>query len=1145
MSRASIRLLRPAALALLSALALMLGTGASPAYAGAAWWRLDAYVAPTHLAPGEEAFMEVTAADAGYADIEASATNPVTVTVALPKGVVVGPTSVVAAAGHGKNEIVLSCSTAAQTVTCRDTGPLPVYASEAIAVRIPLEVSPSAPLGSPLSYSARVQGGAAGSARVASATLARSAPVDGLTTQFGVDRFAVEAEEADGSTDSQAGSHPFQLTTTLGFTKLSQHHFPDGSKTSVLWPRAAGLPKNLDFALPPGLVGDLTRTPRCSEADFATDFTGWFNACPANSAIGTARVTVFVPPNVGLETVSVPVFNLPPAQGEPARFGFEVFWLPVVLTTSVRAGSDYAVDAKAHYLSEAGQVLSSSVTLWGVPGDSRHDAERGWACIDNGYWAQQAQNPAPCVAGSQKPTALLTLPTRCAGTPSAEVSGEAWEGQALQGAGSYPFATALDGCNALPFAPSADVRSESHAAATPSGLTIHIHVPQTSTLSPGGLAEADVRRTTMVLPPGVLANAGAADGLQACEAHSVGFSGLGESVAEQLQNDRFSPSPANCPPAAKLGTVRISTPLLEHEMRGGVYLAKVDTEPFLGDEPETPLVLYILAEDPASGVRVKLAGALRLDPASGQLTATFANTPPLPFEDLTVSLFGGPQASQSTPPFCGTYATSVAFDSWAGSEAESSSPMTIDEACPSTPRDLTPSFGAGSLESRAGAYSPFEVALTRPDPDQPLTGLSVHLPEGAAAMISKVTPCPEPASPNAPWSCGPESLIGHAVTLAGLGSHPVSLGGAVYLTSGYDGAPFGLLVQTHAKAGPFDLGTVNVRSRIDVDPRTAAVTVTTDAGRRTGPGGDELPTIIHGVPAQIKQIQVSVDRPEFTFNPTSCAPRPATGIAFGSEGAASALSTPFQAADCAALGFAPTLSAETIGAPSRLNGVGLRVLVKATRGQANIAATKLQLPSTLPSRQPSFKGACLAAVFAVSPTSCPASAIVGRGVARTPVLRTPLEGSAYLVSYGNLAFPDLEFVLHGEGITLVLDGHTKISKGVTYSNFEELPDAPLESFEAVLPPGPHSILGTYGDLCAEPQKMPTTIAGQNGITLSETTVIKIAGCGGVKSYRASSGLARAIHRCRRRHAAGVARRRCERSARRRLSAAYTGRRARR
>ena len=242
-----------------------------------------------------------------------------------------------------------------------------------------------------------------------------------------------------------------------------------------------------------------------------------------------------------------------------------------------------------------------------------------------------------------------------------------------------------------------------------------------------------------------------------------------------------------------------------------------------------------------------------------------------------------------------------------------------------------------------------------------------------------------------------------------------------------------------------------------------------------------------GIPLQLKQIEVTVDRPGFEFNPTSCEPMSVTGTLTGAEGASVPVSSPFQVAGCGGLPFAPKLTA-TVGAhASRVDGTGLDVKVTSKGlGQANIAKVDLTLPEALPSRQTTLEKACLAAVFQANPAACSPQSIIGKAIIHTPVLKSPLAGPAYLISHGGAKFPDVEFVLQGEGIELVLDGQTDIHDGITYSRFEVTPDAPFTSFETELPAGPKSILTAYlphnnYDLCASKLQMPTEIIGQNGV----------------------------------------------------------------
>ena len=1114
-------------------------------------WNLEVRPAPEYLPPGNEAMIVVTATNLGDAEVNGGAGKTVTIKDELPEGVHVlsvqkstnsisGPDGAIRQARLNAT----SCQQAERQVTCTFTGTLPPY--EILRLVIRASVSANAPAES--ADIASVSGGGAGEA-----TMERKIKVGNQEPTFGVEQFEMTPETEKFAPDHQAGSHPFQLTTTFNINQ----GFELTERVALLkWPSAPALQDNLNFRLPAGMIGNVNAVPQCNGTDFGAQGEEFRNSCPNDTVVGVASVSVF-DSNAQSEQYGVyvvPVFNLEPGAGEPARFGFSILHVPVTLDTHVRTGEDYGVTVSVHYASEAVQVLGSKVTFWGMPGDERHDRSRGWACL---LHVPEREPFEPCgtiQARSTEP--FLMLPTSCTtakGEPSTVetfVSGDAWNGDPLTGpngetAIGSEHPAALSGCEGLSFTPSVEVEPEKHEASTPTGLDVTVKLPQNGTMEPvyENKAEAAVSSTKLELPVGLEASAGAANGLSACTVGEAGFNGSGADtggvLGGELEAQSFTPEQASCPESAKIGSVNIRTPLLERELVGGVYLAEQDTDPFA-----SPLVLYLIAEDKAPGeaqakVLVKLAGEVTINPSNGQLVSDFKNTPQSPFETLEIHLWGGSRASQATPSRCGAYASNAVLTNSSNAVApEPKSEYQVTSGpggspCPGATLPFQPSFQTESANTNAGAYTPFTLRIARPDGDAALRTIDMQLPPGLAAVLASVPLCPE--SQAAQGTCGPESEIGQSVSYSGLGGTPVRLPGKVYLTGPYNGAPFGLSSVTEANAGPFHLGSVVVRSGIYVNPYTAAATIDTEAsqflpaapvaGEQTQFSG--LPEMLKGIPAQIKELEVTVDRPNFEFNPTNCEKMSVTGSLTGYEGTSAGVSSPFQVGNCGALPFAPKLTATVGGKGSKPNGVTFDVKVESAGiGQANIHKVDLTLPEVLPSRQSTIEKACVEAVFNANPASCDEGSLIGEGIVQTPVFKNPLRGPAYLVSHGAAAFPDVEFVLQGEGIEVILDGKTDIKKGITYSKFETSPDAPFTSFESIFPAGPHSALTSYVpekedfSLCNSASKllMPTEITGQNGAFISQDTKIALTGCSGVLASKAkltrAQLLAKALKACR-------------------------------
>ncbi len=1111
--------------------------GVAPAFAGPSpWWSLTSGSWPTNLAENGSGKLVVTAENMGEASVEGSVT-PVVVEDVVPEHVTV--TGVEGVAGEStKNPRnrgpVVCASPSARVARCVFEGSLPPY--EELEVRVAVTTA-GAKTGE--GNTVTISGGGE-----RTATLTK--PIDvGTGNQFGVADYELNPEEEGGAMDTQAGSHPFQLTTVLALdTSRAPADFEEQEPASMV--------KDLSFQLPAGLVGNPTPFPQCTDVQFSTHEPGTeHNECEAKTAIGVATVTFNVSKAEGFTSRTVPVFNLPPLAGEPARFGFEVTGARTFIDTAVRSGGDYGVTVSVSNVSQTIGFLSSKVTLWGVPGAGVHDSRRGWECLE--------ERQSSCSADVSKPPPFVSLPTSCTGPLHTTVQADSWEDPhpSLAQLGERPLfdedtLAGLGGCNQLQFNPGISVVPDVPEASTATGVNVRIHVPQTAALNPEGLAESDVKDITVALPPGVAVNPGGADGLQACSEGLVGFTGFsaldtGGSLAT-FTSDLPEPLEQGvnfCPDASKIGEVTVKTPLLPagQFVKGYVYLASQNANPF-----GSLIALYLVAKDPISGTVVKLAGETQLCPgpgatidgmacqATGQIVTTFLNSPQLAFEDAELHFFGEARAPLGTPPFCGSYTTHAVLAPWSGSE---SSPVSSTFDITTGPKGapchdrlpFAPSLTAGSINNQAGAFSSFTTTLSREDGNQNLESVQLHMPAGLSGVLSGVALCGE-AQADA-GTCGEGSLIGETTVSVGLGGNPYTVtGGRVYLTGSYEGAPFGLSIVTPAKAGPFDLGQVVVRAKIDVDPHTAALTVTTD---NSGPY--TIPSTLQGIPLQIQHVNVTIGRSGFTFNPTNCSPLQIAGTLSSVEGASSSLRVPFQVANCAALQFAPKFNVATSGKTSKANGASLAVKLaypNAPQGsQTNIASVKVELPKQLPSRLTTLQKACTAAQFDTNPAGCPVASIIGQARATTPILPVPLEGPAYFVSHGGEAFPSLIVVLEGYGVTVDLVGTTFISKaGITSSTFKTVPDVPVGTFELTLPQGPYSALAANGDLCTSKLAMPTEFVAQNGAAIHESTKIAVTGCPKVKKPTRAQLLAGALKACRKK-ARGHRRAVCEARARKR------------
>jgi hypothetical protein len=1002
----------------------------------------------------------------------------------LPEGFVLASLAHRDVTGYASNGISCTNTAGISTVTCEVVDPVPPGGFITIA----LEVAATPALGAALGAVTNVAevhelGGGGAPPVVTAAPTTVSNIVNGPPAAFGIQDFGIGVLGRDGLPDVQAAGHPVTVSTTINYNTLLNNTKGRGFRTSTGFP-AVQEPKTEIVDLPTGFAGNPLATPRCPEASL-TKITLHPGQCPAGSQVGEVAV------DVGLEAESpaeAPLFNVVPESGYPLEFGFEyaetIFYLRARLLPTA-AGYVASVSVPDIARATPSKISGVTVTVFGNPTE-RDGAGSGQALFTN---------PDDCAAGPLDASVEMDSWVDPEHWPVTTESAmfEAGEGQGMTG------------CGALQFEPTLEVKPEESTADTPSGYEVDLRVPQAPNV-PGILATPDLRDAVVTLPEGVSIDPSAGSGLAACQETGPGGIQLGSDdlvhdenkvqEGEELGPDGLvHPASGHCPAASQVGTVEVVTPLLEKPLLGHMFVAA----PACGGEGQhactqasaTNGELYgLYLEVEGSGVIVKLKGDVSASPVTGQLTTTFRENPELPFSELKLKLEGGELAPLANPQSCGTFTTTSDLTPWSAPVTPDATPFSafVIGGCGAA-MPFAPSFTGESLSAAAAAPTSFSTTFSRNDGEQDFSGAAVSLPAGVTGLLGSVPLCGEPEA--ALGTCPAASQIGITTVAAGAGPHPFWVSGNVFLTGPYNGAPFGLSVVVDAKAGPFNLGDVVVRAAINVNPITAAVTVTSGA----------FPQIVDGVPLRVRTVNVLVNRPGFMLNPTNCDVMGVTGTIAAAQGAQVGVSTPFAVAGCRDLAFKPLLSASTQGKASKADGASLDVkVVYPSAGEANIRSVKTDLPLQLPSRLSTLQKACTAAVFEANPALCPAASVVGIAKAVTPVLPVTLMGPAYLVSHGNEKFPNLVIVLEGDGVRVDLTGDTDIKKGITSTTFKSVPDDPVSSFELYLPEGKYSILGTYlpvndnYDLCGHKLAMPTEILGQNGAVIKQTTMIAITGC---------------------------------------------------
>jgi len=814
-----------------------------------------------------------------------------------------------------------------------------------------------------------------------------------------------------------------------------------------------GHARRLEIDMPHGLVGDPTQFPRCTREEFRTF------RCPAASQVGIADLTLGGYPWNAIQDTGV--FNMEPSADEPALLGINIGGVTRAFIR-IKVRPDGGLTAVVDDLPYGSAIIKNDMTLWGIPADH------------NGSGAERRPFMANGTACAEEPVTTMRVwsyedPSRPHVATSTNQIGE--------------------NCSTLEFEPTMTAVPTQRAAGGPTGLDVVIDVPQSR--QPDSRVSAHVRSVEITLPEGMSVSPSSANGLASCAPAQFGYR-TGSSVS--------------CPEASTIGTVSIESPLMSEPLEGAVYLAKQNDNPF-----GSLLAMYAVAR--GEGVTIKLAGKVTPDPVTGRLTTLFDDNPQLPFSRFTMSLKSGPRAPLYNPRVCGTYESETRITSWAGQVVSARTPMVVDRDC--QPVGFSPSFSAGTLNPVGGSSSTFSLAFGRDDHDQELRDITVALPPGLTGKLAETEPCAEALV--AAGACGEASRVGAVTTASGPGTTPYHLPGRAYLTGPYNGAPLGMAFVVPAVAGPFDLGTVVVRSGIFVDRHTAALRVVSDP----------LPRILQGIPLQIRNVNVAVDKPGFMINPTSCAPKQISARVTSQQGAGADVGSRFQVGDCRSLPLKPRM---VIAVGSRRHRranttVPFTATLTQTPGQSNLRQVAVNLPFSLASRLEAVatSAGCTPDVFDAE--RCEVA--VGEATALSPLLRDPLRGKVFLVRNPARRLPDLMVRLRASGwtsgIVIDLTGHVRIERDLTIrTTFMDIPDVPITRFRLSLLPGRYGVIRSVPSICSRESRTGRAklgFRGQNGRYVAVKQRLKINGCGAARRGAARRGSARARARAKKRSAA--------------------------
>jgi len=878
--------------------------------------------------------------------------------------------------------------------------------------------------------------------------------------------------EGVGDDYTQAGGHPFVGIAEFEFSTKRVLNPPSVAEALIPVENV----KQVLTDLPRGLVGNALAVPAlCPNA-------ADLGACPPESIVGS----VFV--DLPTAESNFPLYAIEPEFGTPAQFAFEeVFENVFTLSARLRPEDGYAVSLDLAPSVKI-DLLASIATVCGYGGRRNEPAGDFAGCREKG---DADANPKP----------LFTNPTRCEGPPpTVKVKLNSWQNpdRFVEDEWATP---AITDCDKVEFEPEIELEPSTSRADSPTGLDVELEMDTDGLETKEGIAQANMKRARIVFPRGMAINASAGHGLGACSASQV-----------KLGTNQ----PISCPDSSKVGTVEIETPILQRTLEGSVYIAKQ------GEVGGALIGLYLVFESKRDGIIVKVPGRVDPNPRNGRLVVTVDESPEAPFSAVRMHFPGGEGATLLTPPECGEYSIRAELSPWSAKDPDNPtddetvtevSRFEIDEGpgggpCPE--EELTPHLEAGTVNPVAGATSPLTVRLARPDGSQRFEALTLNMPPGLAAYLKGVPYCPdavlrsiseEPGTGQDEIddpSCPAASQIGRVIAGAGAGENPFYVDtGRAYLAGPYKGAPLSIAAVTPAVAGPLDLGTVVVRNAVEINPETAQVRVVSDP----------IPTILHGILLDVRDIRVEIDRPGFTLNPTNCEEMFLGADVRGEKGDVATLANRFQVGNCAALKFKPRLYTRLFGGTGRGAFPKFRAVLMAGPGEANIGRTVVTIPRSEFVEQGHFRTICTRVQFAAN--ACPPGSVYGHVKAFSPLVDYPLEGPVYLRSSDN-ELPDLVVTVQGpphQPVKAAVVARIDSIRGQLRATFPSFPDVPVTKAIVTMQGGKKGLLVNSRNVCNRTYRAIVNMKGQNGRISRSRPVLNNGKC-----KRRPAKRSRAAHR---------------------------------